>query len=438
MSIASERTPSDHPNTTKNSRKTPCTRPYAPPQGSATFFIKPRAATSPGVSVTRSATSSDTSSTTPSATSASAASTATSAPYHQHSATSTSQSMRSFLKGRKLWSYVTGDRTTLTQAIKETSYAYVTRVEDWDSNNDHKIIIWLRNTSNSSIGIEFGSYETAKEIWDMLVSRYSGSDGARQFQLMLLHRSPFPSLDQALNELVREETGLQNHRSQNHITILAKPSSTPHQSGSNGRNNNNRSGSQQSNNKKDLSGLYCTFCRIPGHSIDFCCIRVRLSTTTVANTEYLSPPFSTPVNISSGESTSASFVFSTTDLEAVLNQVLSRYQGASSTALSTIPSKYSSWYFDSACCNHMTPDSTFLTSQTSPSCSPVIHTADGSTMTISHIGTISQSQLSVLHVYLVPNLSLNLLSIGQLTELGLTITFSSNGCVVGTDHWDRL
>ncbi|XP_059639379.1 uncharacterized protein LOC132281721 [Cornus florida] len=78
----------------------------------------------------------------------------------------------------------------------------------------------------------------------------------------------------------------------------------------------------------------------------------------------------------------------------------------------------------------MTPDPTFLTSQTSTSHSHVIHTADGSTMPISHIGTISQSQFSMPHIYLVPNLSLNLLSVGQLTELGLTITFSSNGCVL--------
>ena len=47
-----------------------------------------------------------------------------------------------------------------------------------------------------------------------------------------------------------------------------------------------------------------------------------------------------------------------------------------------------------------------------------------------NIGSISISNLSVLGVFNVPNLSYNLFSIGQLAELGYRITFDYSGCIV--------
>ena len=41
-----------------------------------------------------------------------------------------SQAMRSYLKGRKLWLYVSGDRPIPEQVDKETDSAYVIRIED--------------------------------------------------------------------------------------------------------------------------------------------------------------------------------------------------------------------------------------------------------------------------------------------------------------------
>uniref|UniRef100_A0A2N9HQD7 Integrase catalytic domain-containing protein n=1 Tax=Fagus sylvatica TaxID=28930 RepID=A0A2N9HQD7_FAGSY len=84
---------------------------------------------------------------------------------------------------------------------------------------------------------------------------------------------------------------------------------------------------------------------------------------------------------------------------------------------------------DSACCNHMT-DNPHLTSAHTPPVLPTITTADGSAMTVSHVGSISTPNLSVSDVFCVPKLHLNLLSVGQLTELGLNLFFSSRGCLV--------
>ena len=48
-------------------------------------------------------------------------------------------------------------------------------------------------------------------------------------------------------------------------------------------------------------------------------------------------------------------------------------------------------------------------------------------MSVSHIGTISSPDLTIPDTYLVPKLSLNLLSVGQLCELGLDLHFSNRG-----------
>ena len=47
--------------------------------------------------------------------------------------------MRSYLKGCKLWLYVSGDRLILEQVDKETDFAYAIQIEDWESANHHII-----------------------------------------------------------------------------------------------------------------------------------------------------------------------------------------------------------------------------------------------------------------------------------------------------------
>ena len=79
-----------------------------------------------------------------------------------------SQAMRSYLKGRKLCLYVSGDCPIPEQVDKETDYAYAIQIEDWEIAN-HQIITWFRNTSIPSIVHEFGNIDIAKEVWDLLL-----------------------------------------------------------------------------------------------------------------------------------------------------------------------------------------------------------------------------------------------------------------------------
>ena len=89
-----------------------------------------------------------------------------------------------------------------------------------------------------------------------------------------------------------------------------------------------------------------------------------------------------------------------------------------------------SWPMDSACCNHMTPHSSLFSELQSAPHPLNIRTANGSTMSGHNIGSILTSNLSVPGVFNVPNLSYNLFSMAQLSELGYRIIFDYSGCIV--------
>ena len=120
------------------------------------------------------------------------------------------------------------------------------------------------------------------------------------------------------------------------------------------------------------------------------------------------------------------------DLPALVQQILSAL-GNPSTALSASLG-ISSWYFDSRCSNYMTFDLSIFSSKSSESSFPVIYTANGSPMTIDHVGHVSTFTLSLPHTYYIRKLAFNLVFIGQLCDHGLTILFSFAGCVV-QDSW---
>ena len=72
-----------------------------------------------------------------------------------------------------------------------------------------------------------------------------------------------------------------------------------------------------------------------------------------------------------------------------------------------------------------------------------VQTADGTPCSITHQGSLSNSHFSVPHVSLVPQLSMNLLSVGQITDQNCFIGFDDsscfiqdrrNGTVIGTGH----
>uniref|UniRef100_A0A2N9IYY0 Integrase catalytic domain-containing protein n=1 Tax=Fagus sylvatica TaxID=28930 RepID=A0A2N9IYY0_FAGSY len=173
--------------------------------------------------------------------------------------------------------------------------------------------------------------------------------------------------------------------------------------------------------------LICAFCKHRGHTIDRCNMRAGILQRSVALIASESVPSS---NVASFDPVSLTTpTYSIADLQALFSQVQALSSSASNFALSVTPGISSEWFLDSACYNHMT-DNPHLTSAHTLHVLPTITTADGSAMTISHVGSISTPNLSISDVFCVPKLHLNLLSVGQLTELGLNLFFSSRGCLV--------
>ena len=126
------------------------------------------------------------------------------------------------------------------------------------------------------------------------------------------------------------------------------------------------------------------------------------------------------------------FTISTNDLKNIIANVIRMIGNASySSSLSALSGMSpSSWLIDPACCNHMTPHSS-LFSELKPAPHPFnIRTANGSTMSGHNIGSFFTSNLSVPRVFNVPDISYNLFSVGQLTELGYCIIFDYFGCIV--------
>lgn len=78
----------------------------------------------------------------------------------------------------------------------------------------------------------------------------------------------------------------------------------------------------------------------------------------------------------------------------------------------------------------MTADPSILLDKTPVTQSSPINSNDRSQLHVNHIGSMSTSNISIHTTFHVPNLTINLISIGQLCDLGLNIIFSSSSCHV--------
>jgi len=104
------------------------------------------------------------------------------------------------------------------------------------------------------------------------------------------------------------------------------------------------------------------------------------------------------------------------------------------------------WVLDSGASFHMTSNSSHL-----DSCQPLSHnrcvqTADGNFCSVTHQGNLVTSNFDVSGVSLVPKLSMNLISVGQLADLNCVIGFDDTSCFIqdrqtrallGTGHRHR-
>jgi hypothetical protein len=112
-----------------------------------------------------------------------------------------SQDMRSFLKGHRLWRYVTGEIQVPVRSKDEEDTKFADRLEDWDCKN-HQIITWFRHSTVPSIHQQFGRYENAKDVWDLLSRHYTTAGLSHEYQLwgLLVNMKQTPR--QPINEFL--------------------------------------------------------------------------------------------------------------------------------------------------------------------------------------------------------------------------------------------
>ena len=75
----------------------------------------------------------------------------------------------------------------------------------------------------------------------------------------------------------------------------------------------------------------------------------------------------------------------------------------------------------------MTPDESQFSNKTPLEHPITIYTTDGTPMPVCHKRTISSPCLSLSDTFHIPKLSLNLLSVGQICELGIDLLFTNHG-----------
>ena len=95
------------------------------------------------------------------------------------------------------------------------------------------------------------------------------------------------------------------------------------------------------------------------------------------------------------------------------------------------PSSISSpWFLDSGASFHMTPHATHLSSLSSSDPPIFVRTANGTSLPVVGRGVLLTSSFDVPTVSHVPQLTMQLLSAGQITDHGCRITLESESCCV--------
>ncbi|RHN70386.1 hypothetical protein MtrunA17_Chr3g0134961 [Medicago truncatula] len=79
-----------------------------------------------------------------------------------------------------MWGYI--DETVVKPTDKKDADKYAQAFKTWMKSNS-KIITWINNSIDQSIGVQLAKFDTAKEIWDHLKRLYVQSNFAKRYQL---------------------------------------------------------------------------------------------------------------------------------------------------------------------------------------------------------------------------------------------------------------
>jgi len=182
------------------------------------------------------------------------------------------------------------------------------------------------------------------------------------------------------------------------------------------------------------SGVQCTYCKIYGHEEKDCRKKQRnrywrRDRCHSSGSGGSSTPHGTRSVSAAEQEVLAMFRRLTTAAQASPHGTTAQAYG--STPLPHPSSGISPpWFLDSGASFHMTPHTTHLSSLSSSDSPILVRTANGTSLPVAERGVLSTFSFEVPNVSHVPQLTMQLLSAGQITDHGCRIILESNSCCV--------
>ena len=179
---------------------------------------------------------------------------------------------------------------------------------------------------------------------------------------------------------------------------------------------------------RDCPKKFCNYCKKQGHIISAYPIRPKRKqgtayhASTAASSSAALPAASPVVPLLAP---TALVNPTTLTPEMVQQMILSAFTAFGFSGNHKVSSK--PWYFDSGASNHMTNTVVPLSNIRNYDGNLKINTVDGSSLPISVVGDLSSS---LTDVFVSPDLSTNLISVGQLVDNNCNVHLSRSGCVV--------
>ncbi|KAJ0085427.1 hypothetical protein Patl1_07217 [Pistacia atlantica] len=367
--------------------------------------------------------------------------------------------LETFLKCKTLWGHIDGSSNG-----GSTAESYVANKATWDA-KDNQIMSWILGSMEPHLILSLRPHRSANAMWNYLKQVYKQDNNARRFRLSwplltilkgiyhqdyysgfltlwndysdlvtakvsaegleavqrvhktsqrdqflmklrpdfesicasLVNRDPVPTLEAYFGELLREEQRLnpQNIMEQSHVA--SNTISVAYAAHGKGKGH-------------DMSTTQCYSCKKYGHIAlnclqKFCDLHSSLLLAAMSAVA-LQPP--------------APFLTRETMQEMIVSAF-------SALGLQGTGSSSPSWILDSGASNRMTNSLHGLSNVREYCGSSHIQTANGTALPIVAAGDVSSSFKDVL---VSPNLSVNLVSVGQLVDQNYDVYFTHGGCVV--------
>jgi hypothetical protein len=191
--------------------------------------------------------------------------------------------------------------------------------------------------------------------------------------------------------------------------------------------------------RDESGGLHCAHCGHDGHVEEFCYRKKkaqarRSSQGTGSGGSERSYAGSETQEILMllrrlAASTSSGAAGTVTQSSAFIGSVTVSQSSTLGPPTTPSPGTYS-WYLDSGASFHMTSHSAYLSSLRHSSRHCIVHTADGSPLSVARQGTLSSSSFHVPDVSLVPDLIMQLMFTGQIADHDCRVILDPDVCYI--------